>query len=177
MEILMDNNETSQYYDEVLDISSNYNKIIKNPRKKFSGSRRYALTLTGIAFVFLAIFSLLTFTQKSSIYFYVMVFFAVTFALGVIYYIMILNNISKLKNRDISRKLILENDHIEFIVGDEEYRLEKSDIQYVLINRYSISFIPKTKTNNIFFADIKYKSQILENFNEKSLIVDNSDLY
>ena len=44
-------------------------------------------------------------------------------------------------------------------------------------NRYSISFIPKTKTNNIFFADIKYKSQILENFNEKSLIVDNSDLY
>ena len=45
MEILMDNNETSQYYDEVLDISSNYDKIIKNPRKKFSGSRRYALTL------------------------------------------------------------------------------------------------------------------------------------
>ena len=175
MEILMDNNETSQYYDEVLDISSNYNKIIKNPRKKFSGSRRYALTLTGIAFVFLVIFSLLTFTQKSSIYFYVMVFFAVTFALGVIYYIMILNSISKLKNRDISKKLILENDHIEFIVGDDEYRLEKSDIKYVLIN--SISFIPKTKTNNIFFADIKYKSQILENFNEKSLIVDNSDLY
>lgn len=173
----MDNNETSQYYDEVLDISSNYNKIIKNPRKKFSGSRRYALTLTGIALVFLAIFSLLTFTQNSSIYFYVMVFFAVTFALGVIYYIMILNSISKLKNRDISKKLILENDHIEFIVGDDEYRLEKSDIQYVLINRYSISFIPKIKTNNIFFADIKYKSQILENFNEKSLIVDNSDLY
>lgn len=136
MEILMDNNETSQYYDEVLEFSSNYDKIIKNPRKKFSGSRRYALTLTGIAFVFLAIFSLLTFTQKSSIYFYVMVFFAVTFALGVIYYIMILNSISKLKNRDIS----------------------------------------KTKTN-MFFADIKYKSQILENFNEKSLIVDNSDLY
>lgn len=132
----MDNNETSQYYDEVLEFSSNYDKIIKNPRKKFSGSRRYALTLTGIAFVFLAIFSLLTFTQKSSIYFYVMVFFAVTFALGVIYYIMILNSISKLKNRDIS----------------------------------------KTKTN-MFFADIKYKSQILENFNEKSLIVDNSDLY
>ena len=105
-----------------------------------------------------------------------MVFFAVTFALGVIYYIMILNNISKLKNRDISKKLILENDHIEFIVGDDEYKLEKSDIQYVLINRYSISFIPKTKTN-MFFADIKYKSQILENFNEKSLIVDNSDLY
>lgn len=99
MEILMDNNETSQYYDEVLEFSSNYDKIIKNPRKKFSGSRRYALTLTGIAFVFLAIFSLLTFTQKSSIYFYVMLLFAVTFALGVIYYIMILNSISKLKKQ------------------------------------------------------------------------------
>lgn len=86
------------------------------------------MTLTGIAFVFLAIFSLLTFTQKSSIYSYVMVFFSY-FCTGVIYYIMILNSISKLKNRDISKKLILENDHIEFIVGDEEYRLEKSDIK------------------------------------------------
>lgn len=31
----MDNNETSQYYDEVLDISSNYNKIIKTQERNF----------------------------------------------------------------------------------------------------------------------------------------------
>ena len=176
MEILMDNDETNQYYDEVLDIASNYDKIMKNPKKKFLGLKRYSLTLTGIAFVFLVIFSALTFTQKSDISFYIMILFAVAFVVGVIYYILILNRISKFKNRNLDRKLIIENDYIEFIAGADAYRLEKSDIQYVLINRYSISFIPKTKSN-IIFADIKYKSQILDNFDEKSLIVDNSDLY
>lgn len=176
MEILMDNNETSQYYDEVLDIASNYDKIIKNPKKKVSGLKRYVLTLTGIAFVFLVIFSALTFTQNSDISFYIMILFAVAFVVGVIYYLLILNRISKFKNRNLDRKLIIEKDYIEFIACSDVYRLEKSDIQYVLINRYSISFIPKTKTN-IIFADIKYKSQILDNFDEKSLIVDNSDLY
>ena len=34
MEILIDGVESSQYYDEVLYVASNYSKFVKNPRKR-----------------------------------------------------------------------------------------------------------------------------------------------
>ena len=176
MELVMNNEETSEYYDEVLYVGTNYGKFIKNPRRKITGLKRYALILTAISLIFLVIFSILTVTQKKDIYFYIVILFSVAFVLGIVYYILIGYRISKFISRDVTKKLIIENDNIEFVVGDDVYKLPKSEIQYVLINRYSICFIPRTKTA-IISADIKYKNQILANISDKSLIVDNSDLY
>ena len=177
MEISLENNEPSEYYNEVWYIASNYSKFIKNPRKKVLGLKQYALFLTGIALVFLIIFSFLTTTQKSDMYFYIVILFAVAFIMGIVYYGLIVRRLSQVRKRDESRKLIIENDYVEFVSGEDVYRVNKSEIKYILINKYSFCFLPKDKTTTIIFADIKYKNQILENIGEENLIVDNSDLY
>ena len=176
MEILMNNEEPSEYYDEVLYVASNYRKFVKNPRRKITGLKRYALFLTSISLIFLVIFSIVTIIQKKDIYFYIVILFAVAFVLGIFYYLLIRNRISKFKSSDISKKLIIENDNFELVIGDDVYKLAKSEIQYILINRYSICFLPRT-TAYVLAVDIKYKNQILANISDKSLIIDNSDLY
>ena len=175
MEIILENNEPAEYYNELWYIASNYSKFIKNPKKKVLGLKQYALFLTGVAFVFLVIFSFLTITQKSDIYFYIVILFAAAFILGIVYYSLIVYRISQIRNRNVSRKLIIENDYVEFVSGDDVFRLNKSEIKYVLINKYSVCFLPNDKTT-IISVYIKYKNQILENFDEKNLIVDNSGL-
>ena len=175
MEILMKNEEPSEYYDEVLYVASNYRKFVKNPRRKITGLKRYALFLTSISLIFLVIFSILTIIQKKE-YIYIVILFLAAFVLGIVYYLLIRNRISKFKSRDISKKLIIEKDNVEFVLGDDVYKLAKSEIQYILINRYSICFLPRTKTH-VLSAYIKYKNQILANISDKSIIVDNRDLY
>ena len=175
MEILMKNEEPTEYYDEVLYVASNYRKFVKNPRRKITGLKRYALFLTSISLIFLVIFSILTIIQKKE-YIYIVILFLAAFVLGIVYYLLIRNRISKLKSRDISKKLIIEKDNVEFVLGDDVYKLAKSEIQYILINRYSICFLPRTKTH-VLSADIKYKNQILANISDKSIIIDNNDLY
>ena len=176
MELQIENSNNSKYYDEALYIASNYNKFIKNPRKKAIGITRYAFILTGVSLIFLAIFTALTFTQHSNLYFYVAILFAVAFVMGIIYYLLIKNRISKLRTNNDTKKLIIENEYIELIVGKQRFHMEKSDIQHVLINKYSLCFLPRLKTD-IIAIDVKYKNQVLESLNEKSLVVDNSDLY
>jgi hypothetical protein len=177
MEILIDGVESSQYYDEVLYVASNYSKFVKNPRKKAGSLKRYALFLTGIAFVFLVIFAFLNHSNpENTLYFYVMLLFLVTFALGIVYYILINHRISKFRNSNFAKRLGIEKDFIEFYVADDYYRMEMSDIQYILINRYSICFLPREKSN-VIAINVRYKNQVLEAIGESGLIVDNSELY
>lgn len=176
MEIPIETADNPKYYDEALYIASNYNKFIKNPRKKAIGLTRYAFFLTGVSLIFLAIFTALTLTRHSNLYFYIAILFAVAVIMGIIYYLLIKSRISKLRKNNDTKKLIIENEYIELIVGKQRFHMEKSDIQYVLINKYSLCFLPRLKTD-IIAIEVKYKNQVLENLNEKSLIVDNSDSY
>lgn len=161
----------------MLYVASNYGKFVKNPRRKITGLKRYAIFLTVIAFIFLVIFAALNqFNPANKLYFYVMLLFLVTFVLGIIYYILINYRISKFKNMNFSKKLVVEKDYIEFYVADDYYRMEMSDIQYILINQYSLCFLPRNKTN-VIGVEVKYKDQIIEAIGQSSLIVDNSDLY
>lgn len=178
MEIEMNKVESDAYYNEVLAIISNYKNLVENPRQKIKGLNRQAITLTVISVAFLVVFSVLYLQNRSNtLYLIVVAIFAVAFVLGIIYNILIRRRISKFRNKGSDRKLVIEDDYVELTVGNEKSRLEMSEIQYVLINKYSISFIPN-KANSILIAiGISYKSDVLNNFARKELIVDNSSLY
>ena len=47
----------------------------------------------------------------------------------------------------------------------------------IIVNRYSITFLPKNEGSKIIAVENKYKSQIMANIKETSLVVDNSCLY
>ena len=170
--------ESDAYYNEVLAIVSNYKKLADNPRQKIKGLNRQAITLTVISVAFLVVFSFLYLQNRSNtLYLIVVVIFAIAFVLGIIYNILIRRRISKLKNRDSDRKLVIEDDYVELTVGNEKSRLEISEIQYVLINRYSISFIPNKANSTSIAIGISYREDVLNSFARKELIVDNSSLY
>ena len=70
MEIELDKIESNNYYGEVLAVMSNYLKLVKNPKKKIHGTNTEALLLTGIALVFLVIFTGLYLWTKPINYIY-----------------------------------------------------------------------------------------------------------
>ena len=178
MEIEINKIESDAYYNEVLAIVSNYKKLVKNPRQKIKGVNRQAITLTVIAVAFLVVFSFLYLQNRSNtLYLIVVAIFAIAFVLGIIYNVLIRRRISKLKNRGSDRKLVIEEDYVELTVGNEKSRLEMSEIQYVLINKYSISFIPNKANSTLIAIGISYREDVLNNFARKELIVDNSSLY
>ena len=178
MEIEMNKIESDAYYNEVLAIVSNYKKLVDNPRQKIKGLNRQAITLTVISVAFLVVFSVLYLQNRSNtLYLIVVAIFAVAFVLGIIYNVLIRRRISKFKNKGSDRKLVIEEDYVELTVGNEKSRLEMSEIQYVLINKYSISFIPNKPNSTLIAIGISYKEDVLNNFSHKELIVDNSSLY
>lgn len=163
MEINIDKNTSSSYYDEVLSVMSNYKKLVKNPNQKIASIKRQATILTGISLVFLVIFTILyAMDMTYTLYLYIVVIFAVSLVLGIIYYLLINRRINSFKNVDSAKKLVVENDHVEMHVGDEKTRLEMSEIQSILINRYSICFLPASANSKMIAVDVKYKDSILK---------------
>lgn len=178
MEIKLDKSEFNNYYGEVLAVMSNYLKLVKNPKKKIRGANTEAILLTGIALVFLVIFTVLYLLDQSYTPFqYVIIIFSIALFLGIIYNILIRRRISKLKNNDSDRKLIIEDEYVELDIGEEQFRLNFKDIQWIILNKYSITFLPKMKGATLIAIEIKYRNQVINNIKDKSLIVDNSNLY
>lgn len=62
-------------------------------------------------------------------------------------------------------------------IGEEQFRLNFKDIRWIILNKYSITFLPKNKGATLIAIEIKYRDQIINNIKDKSLIVDNSNLY
>lgn len=178
MEINMDNNSSSKYYDEVLSVMSNYKKLVNNPNQKISSIKRHATILTGISLVFLVIFAILYARDTTyTLYMYIVIIFAVALVLGIIYYMLINRRINSFKNANSAKKLIVENDYVEMHVGNDKTRLEMSEIHHILINNYSICFLPANSNSKMIAVDVKYKDSILNAIENKSLVVDNSSLY
>lgn len=178
MEIRINDSGSKDYYGEVLAVMSNYGKLVKNPRQKIRGLHKQAMMLTGIALVFLLVFSILYAMDMSyTLYFYIIIIFSVALVLGIIYNILINRRISQLKNPGADKRLVIENDHVELSIDSEKTRLLMSEIQYILINNYSISFLPQNINSKMIAVNVAHKNEILNSINEKNIIIDNSDLY
>lgn len=178
MEIKIDVTGSKSYYGEVLAVMSNYSKLVENPRQKVRGLDSQALLLTGIAAVFLVIFSILFMLDSTNkLYLYVVIIFLISLILGIIYNILVYRRISKLKNNNSDKKLVIEDEYVELHIGDERFRLNLKDMHWIIFNKYSITFLPKIEGASLIAIEIKYKSQVIDNIKDKSLIVDNSNLY
>ena len=178
MEIRINDSGSKDYYGEVLAVMSNYGKLVKNPRQKIRGLHKQAMMLTGIALVFLLVFSILYAMDMSyTLYFYIIIIFSVALVLGIIYNILINRRISQLNNAGGDKRLVIEKDYVEMNIDGEKIRLLISEIQYILINNYSIAFLPQNISSKMIAVDVAHKNEIINSINEKNIIIDNSDLY
>ncbi len=111
------------------------------------------------------------------LYMIVVMIFAAAVVLGIIYYLLINRRINSIRNDASDKRLIIEDDYVELIVDGDRTMLEMSDIQYVLMNKHSICFLPRTKNTKMIAVNIIYKDSVLDAINDKSIIIDNTGLY
>lgn len=178
MKIDIDKNSCDEYYGEVLAIASDYKKLADNPRRKLRSPTTWPLLYAGISAAFIFAFSLLYMADKSQgMYILVIALFTVTLILCVPYYILVLRRMAKLMTNNCKKTLVIEEGYVELAVEGEKERLEMSNVKHVIINDYSIAFLPKNTSSKIIAVDKQYQDEVLEAIVDKSLIVDNSDLY
>jgi hypothetical protein len=171
MEIIIDDEGSAKFYDESLSVAYNRKKLIKNPKKKLYGLSFNAKVLTITSAIILAVLKILSVIYPDGYYGYISIIFIFTLAYGAFYYFKVRNRISELKNQD-NRRLIIEKDYVE-LVSDERHKMPISKIRHIIINRNTISFIPKDGDEGIIIISSDYKKQILDGIDSDGLIVDN----
>lgn len=181
MKIEVKERANNEFYDEVLSVMMNYKKLITNPHTKITGLTKSSITL-GLISLIMLVLSIVLFSLDNSFktYLYLIFLFSFLVCLSIIYYLMIKVRISKLKN--VTGKIIvnIEKDYIEYNSNECNYKVDFADIKYIIINKNTISFLPKTVGKALISLNIKYKKDVintLAKFEKDSLIIDNSKLY
>ncbi len=166
---------SKEFYDEVLYVISKYNNIINNPYIKIHGLRKDGLYL-GLVSLICSIISILMYfkDQNEKIYLYIGYFFAFLVILSIIYFIIIINRIKKLRESDDKIIIRFDNKKIYYARNKLKYDINWEDIIYIIINKYSINFIPKDKNNILLSISIEYQDKVIEaikNYKHEELII------
>ena len=180
MEIVVNKRGPKEYYDEFLYVLYSFKKFLKNPKTKansFTKSMTFNIMLGAIGLV-LMIVSYLVF--KDTIF----MIFIMTFVFILVIYILIYMQGKKRLNQmmsDEQEKIIkIDEEGVTYKDADKLFQLSWNKIKYILINKYSISFLPSTADMIMVSISNEYLDDILkaiEEVNKKDLIVDNRSLY
>lgn len=172
MEIIIEEVGSTEFYDESLSVVYNRKKLIKNPKKKLYGLSINGAILAIGSLILVVVLKILSIIDPNGYYGYMGMIFCFPMVWGVIYYFKVRNKISELKNEYTNSKLIIEKNFVELIFKDKKERLLFSEIQHIIINQHTISFIPKNEDEGIIISS-NYKNQILNAIDNDRLIIEN----
>lgn len=162
MELIVDKNGTKEYYDEMLFVISRFNKYSKKPNVK-------AQLLTKFLFKYL-IFDLLGIVL--AICFYIIfhnnyfIFMMGAIVLIMIYTIILYNNAKKQINNYLNdtsiKRIIIDNDYIRYRNDSVDYKISLADIKYIIVNKYSVVFLPNNINTICISLSIEYLDFVKE---------------
>ena len=80
-----------------------------------------------------------------------------------------------------NRAIEINDKGIESIDEEKIVRIKWEDIYRIIINKYTICFVPEEKNSKIFMSISKeYKNEVIEglkNYKKETLLIDNSNIY
>lgn len=162
MELIVDKNGTKEYYDEMLFVISRFNKYSKKPNVK-------AQLLTKYLFKYL-FFDLLGIIL--AICFYIIfhnnyfIFMMGAIVLIMIYTIILYNNAKKQINNYLNdtsiKRIIIDNDYIRYQNDSVDYKISLADIKYIIVNKYSVVFLPNNINTICISLSIEYLDFVKE---------------
>lgn len=173
MEIIFDEVGSTSFYDEALSVVYNRKKLIKNPKKKLYGLSINGAILAIVSLIPVVVLKILSIIVPNGYFGYMCMIFCFPMAAGIIYCFKVSTLISDLKNEYNSGKLIIEKNFVELIARDRKERLLFSEIQHIIINKHTISFIPKNEDEEIIIISSDCKNQILNAIDNDKIIVEN----
>lgn len=163
-----------KYYEEIMYISSNYYIFKKRPKTKVhSLINVYILDITLLFIMFIILLFIPIISYLS----------AIPFTMLFIYAYLLVEAKYRLREYLKSGDSIIKiaEDGIENVCDNKlSIKLPWEAIEYIIINKYSISVLPKNFSSVFIFAEINTKDEIyksLKKYKKLDLLVDNSNRY
>ena len=174
MKIEIKERGSKQYYDEFLYIMFRYKDFKKRPFQKAYCLTNCLLVLIFISLIVSIFSAILYFENRNVWYICILILFFLIFIFSLTIYIDSLRRIKYLINNDDTKIINITLDKVIYMDSNQKIEIKWSDIQNVIINRYSICFFTKT-TNIVLSTSIKYKENILnaiKKYHKEKLVID-----
>ena len=174
MKIRIKERESKKFYDEVLFVTSYYYKILKNHKKRISRMTLEFMKYLLLIGVFLLLTIYLYLDTKDNFYIFVMSVYGI-FLIFCIYFIFL--SYKRIKEYMVDKDEVTINitqEYIEYRTVSSYFKTNYDDMECVLINKYSICFIPKTNKSALISLGIRYKDEVirmLKKYKKESLLV------
>lgn len=177
MKIEVTKRGTNAFYQEFMYVYFRYNYLKKKPYKKAYNITNYFLVYMVFVVFELIIMSLLYLNSKDNFY---LIFIGV-FGFLMLYLSFLLININrqiKVFKNDPSKKIIeINKKGISYEDSNKLLKLDWDDISSVIINKYTICFLPKTNLQALISINMEYKDKVLEEIYKQekdNLVVNNN---
>lgn len=169
-----------EYYDEFLYVASKYKSFLKNPIRKAYSSVK--MLYFSIAYIFLAIFLITYFyiMDKNYLYVFFLGILLILLLFSIFYTIFVKKRIKAFMSEKGTKYISFDEHKVEYQDNDKKVKIDYNDIAYIIINKYSICFLPKKSSKILISISTDYKEKVIEcliKYDKINLLVDNSTLY
>ncbi len=180
MKLEFEERGTKDYYDEFFYIMNYIMKIKKNPKTKVKKLTTVAYLYIIFCIAFISIFIPLYIINKSIVDLIVLIILIVCLTLSIIYLILITNNIKKYKNAKGTNIFEIDDKNITVTNNDGKNSIKWDGVEYVVINKNTIVFVPINIPSILIGVDASHKMEVvkaLKKYKKDKLLIDNSNLY
>ncbi len=172
--------ESRSFYDEILFVAAYYKKIINNKYKKVTKLSTYMIKNIIISLLLIIVIGFYYYKTMNKLNFF-MLGILIAIVLYCIYYlIFIKKRIDAFVNYKGKMTITINDKKIEYKDENNSFKADWDQIAFILVSKYSICFIPKTRENAMITLNSENKDKlisVLEKYNKKDLLVDNSGRY
>ena len=164
MQIRVTERGSESFYRELVNIMSQYRKILQKPEGKLLDMFKVVKTYIGIAIAFLVLLVLMAIFWGGDLLTYVAIFMMVAIIAYSIYLLYNLNALYKTYMNDSGDSILtLDEDGIELDKENStKVRLSWDKIAFARVYNESITFIPKNITTYIICITRKYEDEIVK---------------
>ena len=181
MKILVKERDVN-YYDELLYICTFSKKIVNKPTSKVRKLSKYYKNYCIVFAILLFIFYIDVLVTGNDIFDMCMFFSCFLFLCITI------KGVFQTKNL-LKQYVSMDGDGF-FEINDDVLSIQKSDgslmsvkwdsVRYIILNKYSIVFVPKDNVGVLLSISVKYSDEVLkiiDKYNKNELVIDNRKLY
>lgn len=176
--------KNKEFFDECMFIQMNIRYVMKKPHRKVWYARKYCLSWAAVALaaILLILSNGLLHGIRVPEIFFIMFFGYYAFILIYNYFVINKNVNSYMNDENLENTFEITKEHISLENKKQNIELSFDSIKYIIINKETISFIPKeiNATSIVMFISTKYKDDVmtaLKKYKKEELVIDNSELY
>ena len=180
MEFKIKNNGSKEFYDEFLYVVTQYKKIKNNPEKKAYRMTRYLIIYILFVLAGMLLFGFMYSGHKNLIWAALIGMYSLLLVYLVIYLVNLTKKIKTYIDMEDEQIINIDDKGVKISSGENAFTINWDDIANIVVNKYSICFIPKTAANFLMSVSVEYIDNVVEaikKVNRESLLVDNFDKF